>query len=48
MWRLLCYITSILKSRLNMCGALKNFNMQFSGRLIIQTYIDTFVFFLPM
>ena len=26
----------------------KNFNMQFSGRLIVQTYTDTFVFFLPM
>ena len=25
----------------------KNFNMQFSGRLIVQTYIDKFVFFLP-
>ena len=23
----------------------ENFNMQFSGRLIVQTYIDTFVFF---
>ena len=26
----------------------ENFKMQFSGRLIVQTYIDTFVFFLPM
>ena len=26
----------------------ENFNMQFSGRLIVQTYIGTFVFFLPM
>ena len=26
----------------------ENFNMQFSARLKVQTYIDTFVFFLPM
>ena len=26
----------------------KNFNIHFSGRLIVQTYIDTFVYFLPM
>ena len=26
----------------------ENFNMQFSGRLLVQTYIDTFVYFLPV
>ena len=26
----------------------ENFNMQFSGSLMVQTYIDTFVYFLPM
>ena len=31
MWRLLCYITSILKSRLNMCGALKTSICSFLG-----------------
>ena len=39
---MLQYITCVLKSRLNLCGALK------AGRLIVQTYIDTVVFFLPM
>ena len=33
------YITSILKSRLNMCGALKT-----SGRLIVQTSIHLYSF----
>ena len=26
----------------------KNFNMQFFGRLIVQTYSDTFIYFLSM
>ena len=40
------YLTSILESRLIYVCCSDNFNMQFSGCLIVQTYIDTFVYFL--
>ena len=43
---MLCYITSILESRRKYVWCSENFNMQFSGRQIVQIYIDTFVYFL--
>ena len=36
MWRLLCYITSILKAKLIYVRCSENVNMQLSGRLIVQ------------
>ena len=40
-------ITSILESLLKYVRCSENLNMQFSECLIVQPYIDTFVYFLP-